>query len=173
MRGINAMNARNEFREGAAANCVLRDGFISVFSLHSVHETAPFYLNELSQRFEDSVDPKILGEAVVQALRDARYLAPEERGFPDAMEVLRGKKSHRAFHRGMGFVGIGYHRGKLEVGGWESDGRGHVPAAKLNRSIASSVSPAALGAVILKILRASQQINIPAVGWDRHRVKPL
>lgn len=89
------------------------------------------------------------------------------------MEALRGKKSHRAFHRGMGFVGIGYHRGKLHVGGWESDGRGHVPAAKLSRSFSPSVDPTAFGKVILKFLRASQQINIPAVGWDRQRVKPL
>lgn len=49
---MQTMKMRSEFREDAAANCVLRDGSISVFSLHSVHETAPFYLNELYQHFE-------------------------------------------------------------------------------------------------------------------------
>jgi hypothetical protein len=160
-------------RDGATAHCLLRDACIWVFVLHSTHPTAPFYLSELTERLDASVDSAVLGRAAVAALGKARDLKPEEQNFPDAMNALRGKKSYKAFHRGMGLVGISFNDGKIHVGGWQADGPGHVPVASLNRSLARTAHAAMLGKVILKFLCASQQINIPVVGWDRRKVKPL
>jgi hypothetical protein len=73
----------------------------------------------------------------------------------------------------MGCVGASYHEGKIYLDGWESDGPGHVPVEKLTEAFPLTVGAKVFGQTAVKFLRASQQLNIPAVGWDRRTVKPL
>jgi len=141
--------------------------------MHSVHLSAPFYRRELHAEYPASIPVVTIGAAILDALHKARFLFPAERDFADAVETLRGKRSYTAFHKGMGWVSVDHHNGRLYISGWESDGRGHVPIKKLSRTLPTSIDARSLGRLVFKFLRASQQFNIPAIGWDRRTARPL
>jgi hypothetical protein len=170
---VSDMNESKPRYERAKADVLLRDDHIWVMITHAADERAPVVIRESHADYPASVAPEELGVSILTALHKSRLLLGAERYGPDAIEQLRGKRSYRAFHRGLGYVGVGYHEGKVHLNGWESDGTGHVTAKKLLKAFPVPVEVKTLGRTMVKFLRASQQLNIPAVGWDRRTAKPL
>ena len=140
---------------------------------YAVDDTYGNYKTKLHAEFDLSVSAEFLGAATLTAVRKSRLLEAAECDFTDVTEKLRGKKSHTAFHKGMGMVAVEFFEDQLHVAVYESIGRGHLEIGKLSKSFPETVKASTIGPVLLKYLKASQQISIPVVGWDRRTARPL
>jgi hypothetical protein len=167
------MTKKRNSQRPAKAHCILRQDRVFLFVLHSIDKRAPFYLSKLSSVYDKAVRGQKLGRAAIDALDAARYLPPSRRNFVDGVERMRGKQTATAFYRGVGFVSLTRGSGDIVLLGMERNGRWHVGVRKLKRSFSIDIDDKTLGEALYKLLRASQRINTPAVGWDSKRGRPL